>query len=904
MSRQRKLRGTFIKYLVAFYLPIFIMLMVFFVKGVFPFGDHAAIASDLNNQYISFFAYFKNHFTNIHDLFYSFSMSMGGNFFGIFAYYLMSPLNIIVLFFPIAKLPIAITLMILVKIGLLSCSMLCFLNYHQRNSSKINSIKYENKVQNHNLLNICLASSFALMTYEVSYATNLMWTDTIILLPIVILGLEKINNHERPYVYIISLFFAILLNYYIGFMVCIFVAIYYVYCLLITKFKWNIELKQQLKASFFKLLLSSVIGVGLSAVALLPGLKAVQSLKSNPYHFQLTGRFQPLDMLNQLYSGVTNNQAYPYLYGGMLVIVLCFIYFASKKIKLPEKITTGAFLLFLAMTQVIQGTYQIWHGFNSPNGMPNRNTFLFTFFLIIVADEVILNGSIKFTLKTLSNLMLIYVLGTFLLGKLNPSIITVPLITINILLFLGIIISLYYLNRFKKLTAVTLLLLIVADLGFNTYRHAYFTGISIDSFAKYTSQVSHVLKQLPDTKKDFYRVGTTFERSNDDPLLFDYYGLSNYSSAESPDTINLLQKMGYFQNHNWWRWTNFNNGSTFAVDSLFGVRYVVHNGSESMKSMLYGSAAEPNIYNGTGSQLGGYNLNYSSPYSEKIYSKNGYDIYKNKYALGLVNLVDKGALSANTIKRDTSADPFKYLNQVFDQVLATETPIYNAESVATIETTKSGQHDYQVRVANSGQLYFYLPTSNNTQTEIDGLQVLSSELFVNGKKLSKINMQQQNGITYLGKFNAGQIVNLSIRTNNNVANDINTLKPIVYREDSKKVATALASVKKNKVTHLKVSTKQISFAIKKGQDKHKIVMLSLPYDQGWQAFENGRQIKIHKALDGLMAITPTTKENSQIILKYTPVGLKLGLGVTGISLIGLGVYTCFIEVGFKRKKIK
>ncbi|MFC6170162.1 YfhO family protein [Loigolactobacillus jiayinensis] len=903
MSGQSKLRNAFFRYLAAFSLPIIIMLMVFFVKGVFPFGDHAAITSDLNNQYISFFAYFKNHFTNIHDLFYSFSMSMGGNFFGIFAYYLMSPLNIIILFFPMAKLPIAITLIILIKIGLLSCSMLYFLNYHQQNSFKFCSMKYENKFQNHSLLNLCLASSFALMTYEVSYATNLMWTDTIILLPIVILGLEKISNHERPYVYIISLFFAILLNYYIGFMLCLFIAIYYVYSLLIVKFKWNISLKQQLKTSFFKLLLSSMISVGLSAMILLPGLKAVQSVKSNPYRFQLTGMFQPLDMLNQLYSGVTSNPAYPYLYGGMLVVSLCFIYFANKKIKLPEKITTATFLIFLVMTQVIQGTYQIWHGFNLPNGMPNRNTFLFTFFLIVVADEVILSGVTKLTLKTMSNIIFIYVLGTFLLGKLNSDTITVPLITINIILFLGIILSLYYSNHFKKLTTITLLLLVVADLGFNAYKHAYFAGTSINSFAKYTSQVNQALKQLPDTKKSFYRVGTTFERSNNDPLLFDYYGLSSYSSAESPDTINLLQKMGYFQNHNWWRWTNFNNGSTFAIDSLLGVRYVIHNGSKSMKTMLYGSAAEPNIYNAAaGSQLGGYNLSYNAPYSEKVYSEHGYNIYKNKYALGLVNLVDQGALSANAIKRDTSSDPFKYLNKVFNQVLAIKTPIYSAENVSTSKTAKVGQHNYQIQVANSGQLYFYLPTSNSTQTDIDGLQNLDSELFVNGKKLSKINVQQQNGITYLGKFNAGQTVNLSIRTKNNVADDINTLKPIVYREDSQKVAAELSAIKENKVDHLKVSTKQISFVMKKGQNKHKVAMLSLPYDQGWRAFENGREVKVHRALDGLMAIKPLTKENSQIVLKYTPAGLKLGLIVTGVSLIGLGIYACFIEVSLRRKQ--
>lgn len=899
MSRQHKLGSTFIRYVAAFCLPVFIMLVVFFIKGVFPFGSHAAITSDLNNQYISFFAYLKNHFTNIHDLLYSFSMSMGGNFFGIFAYYLLSPLNLILLAFPVAKLPAAITLMILVKIGLLGCSMLCFLNYHQRNTSR--SLKNKGMVQANSLLQVCLAASFALMSYEVCYMTNLMWTDTILFLPIVILGLEKISNQERPYVYIFALFFAILLNYYIGFMVCLFVMIYYAYRLLVTKFRNNVTLRQQLRTSFFKLVISSIISVGLSAIVLLPGLKAVQSVKSNPYHFRLTGRFQPLDLLVQLYSGVKANQLYPYIYGGILVVVLCFIYFSSKKIKLPEKLTTAGFLLILAMAQVIQGTYQIWHGFNSPNGMPNRNAFIFTFFLIVIAYDAILSNSIKINLKTLSNLLVVYVMGTLLLGKLNLGTLTVPLIAINLFFFLGIILSFYYFDHFKKTTGVTLLLLLIVDLGFNAYQNAYINGVSINSFSKYTNQVNHVLQQLPDNKKNFYRVGTTFERSNDDPLLLDYYGLSDYSSAESPDTINLLQKLGYFQNHNWWRWTNFNNGSTFAVDSLLGIRYVIHNSSQSMRSMLYGSKAEPYVYNGAGSQLGGYNLSYNAPYNSKIYSKNGYDIYENKYALNLASLVNVSVISANTINRDTSADPFIYLNRVFKNILAINTA-YHPESVATAETAIAGQHNYQVRVTKSGSLYFYLPTTNITQTQIDGLQTLDTRLFVNGKELSRINMQQQNGITYLGKFKVGQTVNLSIRTHNNVVDSINALKPLVYQEDSQKIATALAATKKNGVSHLKVSTKQISFDLKENQKKYKAVLLTLPYDRGWQAFENGRKVKLYKALDGLMALRATTK-NSHILLKYTPNGLKTGLLITGISAITLVVYAGFVEIRLRRKNL-
>ncbi|RRG04289.1 MAG: hypothetical protein DUD28_08500 [Lactobacillus sp.] len=883
MRENRKLGHTVVEYLSAFALPILIMLLVFSVKGIFPFGGHAPITSDLNNQYISFFAYFKNHVSNLHDLFYSFSLSMGGNFFGIFAYYLISPLNLLVLLFPVAKLPVVITIIMLIKTGLLGVSMLCYLNYHSKaQQGKVVGLLAQ--------LNVFLAISFALMSYQIAYMTNLMWTDTIILLPIVILGLEKIMHGERPYVYIAALFFAILFNYYIGFMVCLFVAIYYVYRILLNKFKLNTRIKEQLRGSFFKLLISSVLGVGLSAIILLPGLKAVSTLKSNPYHFQLTGRFQPLELFHQFYSGIQANQMYPYFYGGMLVLVLCFLYFAGKKITLPEKITSAVFLMFLLLSQIVEGTYQIWHGFNSPNGMPNRNAFLFTFFLIVVADEILLSGTLKFTLKELTNLVLIYTLSTFILGMFSSDILTVPVIIVNLILFAGVMVSLYYLQTFKQLSIIALALLIFVDLGFNAYRQSYVTGIQTTSFTKYTNQVNHVLKQLPDKQRDFYRVGTTFERSNDDPLLFDYYGLSNYSSAESPDTINFLQKLGYFQNHNWWRWTNFNNGSTFMTDSLLGVKYVIHNNSHSLQKLL----------NETGSQLGGYNLNYITPYRNDVYTHKGYTIYQNKYALGLANLVSNRVLSSDTIQRDTSASPFEYLNQIFNQVTNTITPIYHAVPVTTIDSKQTGRYDYQIQVNKPGQLYFYLPTSNTTKTEIDGLQNLNTELYVNGRRFSKINVQQQNGIAALGDFKAGQTVGLSIRAKNNIVDEINALKPVVYQEDSAKVAAQLTKIKQNQVQQLKVSTSKISFSVKADQLKeHQAVMLSLPYDSGWHAFENGKQIKIKHALDGLMAVQPTGNGTDHIELRYVPAGLKLGALVTIGSLVILIVYAGWLEIRLK-----
>lgn len=888
--KKKQVQNKLLNYAMAFCIPIVIMLIVFFSKNVFPFGDSTTIYDDLNNQYLSFFAYLKSHWNNIHDLFYTYSLTTGGNFFGIVTYYLMSPLNVIVLFFSVSKLPIAIIIIQLIKLGLLGCSMYLLLEYRTKNIMDDENETVD--ISSINFFNVCLSVSFALMGYSISYQSNLMWTDTIIMLPIVILGLEKIVNKERPYLFICALFYAILLNYYIGFMVCIFVAIYYAYRLIITKYRDGVSLKKNLLKSLPVLIVSSFIGVGLSVITLWPGLKAVQSVKSNPYHFKLSGLFQPMDFLKQMYSGTTSGSVsadgYPFIYTGILVLVLCVYYFLSKNIKIQEKITTTGLIIILVLTQTMQGTYQIWHGFNQPNGFNNRNAFVFSFIFIIIASDTVLKNSLKLNLNKSFSIILLYIFVTFLAGKLYPDFITVPVIAFNIILFVGIITSLYFFNDFKKTSKAILLLLLIFDFGLNTYKHTNFGEVSINAFSKYTKEIRSVLKSLPDNKKSFYRVGMSFERSDNDPLLLDYYGLSSYSSAENPNTVNLMQKFGYYQNHDWTRWTNFNNGSTFGVDSLFGVKYIVDSNGKLTDSQMNSGQA--------GSALGGNNFGYNGVTASSSELVDGFKIYENKYALGLVSIVNSTAISDNKIIRETQNDPFVFINHIFNQISSSKKTVYSAANLIIKNTENSNKREYTINTNRNGPLYAYLPT------KLKDMSMTNSIVKVNGAKVSKAYNQQENGIIYLGSFKSDQAVNLTIETTSDLNNSEKDLKPIVYTEDLNLVKNILTNIKDNKLNNLSVSSSKISFTVNKKQNlKNKVVMLTIPYDQGWSAYQNGTKIKTYKAMDGMMAIKISNDDTSKIEIRYFPAGLKLGILVSIVSLLIFIIFIWYYERAQSKK---
>ena len=118
---------------------------------------------------------------------------------------------------------------------------------------------------------------YALMSFNMVYLSHIMWLDGVILLPIVVLGIHRIIDKKRPLCYIISLFFALVTNYYIGYMLCILQ--FYIFILYFAFFADRIKIKIFWnKARTY--IVSSLIAGGLSAVVLLPTFMALSGGKS------------------------------------------------------------------------------------------------------------------------------------------------------------------------------------------------------------------------------------------------------------------------------------------------------------------------------------------------------------------------------------------------------------------------------------------------------------------------------------------------------------------------------------------------------------------------------------------------------------------------------------------------
>ena len=201
--------------LFAFFAPILIMLSTFLFTGML-FGFTSYLALDMNAQYVYFFEQLRDVLTGKESFFYTLERSLGGEFFGYYTYYLASPLSFIVVLFPDAMIVEAIGVMMVLKSALASLSFCIYLN----NTRPVNSIGFS-----------MFSVLYAFCAYATAYQTNIMWMDALIWLPLIALGIRALVSEGKFKLFVISLSVGIWSNYYIGYMLCIFAALYFVFYL-------------------------------------------------------------------------------------------------------------------------------------------------------------------------------------------------------------------------------------------------------------------------------------------------------------------------------------------------------------------------------------------------------------------------------------------------------------------------------------------------------------------------------------------------------------------------------------------------------------------------------------------------------------------------------------------------
>ena len=153
----------------AFFVPVAVLIILFAQRGIFPFGEECFLRTDMYHQYAPFFSEFQYKLKQGGSLLYSWDIGMGVNFSALYAYYLASPVNWLIILCPKKFIIEFMTILIMVKTGLCGVTFTWYLDHH-----------FEKK---HFVAGV-FGIFYALSGYMAAYSWNIMWLDCIFLLPL------------------------------------------------------------------------------------------------------------------------------------------------------------------------------------------------------------------------------------------------------------------------------------------------------------------------------------------------------------------------------------------------------------------------------------------------------------------------------------------------------------------------------------------------------------------------------------------------------------------------------------------------------------------------------------------------------------------------------------------------
>ncbi len=523
-------KKTILIYTLALVIPIGIMLAVLSAGGFFPFGEKSLFIMDMKGQYLEFYASLRHLISGDNSLFFSWSRSMGGDYMGLFAYYIASPLSFITLLFPLENLTSGIVVLTLLKIGLCGLSFAVYANHLWKKHHRETTVAL-----------LIFSVSYALISYNMVYSLCPMWMDGVILLPAILLGVEKILEGKKGLHYMLTLAALFISNYYTGYMVGIFTAIYLAYRILceISRETWKEQLKKVLRFA-----ISTVLAFGLSMPLTLPVVKDLMQgkLSWQSYRPDTTTNFEFFDLFGKFANGVYDsitNAGLPAIYCGFLMLLLALAFFAARKISVRQKAGALVILAFLCMSFYLTKLDIAWHGFQYPNWFPYRYAFVFSFFLIYIA----LLGlcAWKEDEKTLQKLKL---------DKISP--------------------------RVYGALSVLLLAVISFELGRNGVElmagldNEFHYG-TVEEYETFLDRTQPLVEEIQNSDDGFYRINQNYEYSKNDAMLLGYNGMTHYSSTFNAAINTLTPKLGIAQAYMW----NSGYGSNLMLDSLFAVGYTL-----------------------------------------------------------------------------------------------------------------------------------------------------------------------------------------------------------------------------------------------------------------------------------------------------------------------------------------
>lgn len=861
--------------------------VIYVIFSVFPFGSITVMRMDLYHQYGPLFAELYDRIVEHKSLLYSWNTGGGSSFLGNYLNYLSSPLSFLIFLFDKEDISYAITFIVAFKCILSATS---FSYYLKKSFNKDNYF-----------LSV-FGILYAFSAYFLAYYWNVMWLDAMIMLPLIALGIEKIFKTGDIKLYTVSLVILFFANYYMGYMCCIFAVLYFFVCFINTysndgKLNENAvyEKKYSTKALMnnvfinrgVKFAFASIIAALICAITLVPVFMILKNSSATSGTFPQTFKsyFDLLDLITSHFALLettirsSGDNVLPNIYTGILTFILLPLFLVNNKIKLKEKATYVVLIIFFVFCFNNNCAEYIWHAFHFPNDLPYRYSYMYSFIIAVMGYKTILNFKgikVKDIAYTgLAIISFVIVCQKFLTNKMTNS--TIYATIIFVALWCGFLFLLKNKNAQKKTVSFVLVTFILCETIISSI-----VGLPLnqdnknykENYKTYTDAINYI-----DNKDSgFYRTELCYLNTRMDPAYYGYNGISVFSSMAYESYSQLQSSLGMQSNKvNSYTY----NTQTPVYNMMFNIKYLI----QTDVSLAPSSNLYKKIYTTSDKKSNVYESKYNLPIAYCVNSKiddwvtdegNPFEIQSDfvKLATGYSNVFK----------------PVEYNSTDFDAVSGddvTENGTYWLEK--SDSSSNYGTETVSLSPTIDGNLYLYVKSSD------------LKTITVNSEKVSDITQSMEDAyILDLGYHNKGDEVLVSLDASK-MESESTSFDFYCYTADDTVVKNMYNSLAGNSLNVESYSDTTIKGTV--NAKENCCLYSSIPYDDGWSVYVDGKKAETFEIGGTLLAIELTPGQH-KIEYKYFPVGFLYGIIISAVTVFGLCVFYIYNKSSLKLNKSK
>lgn len=823
-----------------------ILLIVYCVKGVYPFGSRNISYYDMAQSIIPLYYHTYDVLHGTKDLFWDWYSGAGVSVIDTVGNFVLSPFNLFFFFVKRDMLLEAMSFFLILKISTCAGTMSFYFKKTYSNVEWYWSI----------LAGVLYASG----GFVLQYYSNIHFLDIVALFPLIIYFADKLLHQEKVMGYCILMAMGFVINIYLMVMVCIYLVVY-------SMGKIRAMEKDARKSRSVLLGLATLVAGALSAVISVPTIIALlQSTRA-----EVSQIISSSYLLSTVLDYSRENKMFM-LYGceltvSVLVIMLLFRWKVLKKL-----LVTMRLLILMILPIFFEMINQFWH-VGGYVAFPMRFGYMLTFTGLILLGEILQlekpEQDVRLPQKLIDYLYLV-------------AIAMIPFVALALYYFvrgflqcgirdtgyygaywsaLGIMVVgffLVYVCRGKKgaIVLCNILVLVQVTLGWYGFLapEDMFSPECTDSIVKNTEIIEDVIEDSPENS--IWRVKDDSVSLNANyPFILRKASVSNWTWGAKFALRNVMDRLGYSVEYT----RIIDNGGTLFSDTLLGVKSLI-------------SFEKPDERLGQVETVAG-------PYYIST--------LKYEYPFGVL-------VSDNMVgwTGDAEYSELEYQNELFKAINNDNEDLISTYEFSDIVLTqeyldeqKIYRYIFEIPMESPGILYLQATDSTNQYA-----------IYMNEKQLQIPALGFSDNKIYPCFFVNG-LLNCGFYDKGIAVCIIDCIQPLEEEVvfgclDISALQKSMNAQKDNKRV---IEPKKNSLYMEVHSAADKYLMLPIGYDANFKVKVNGTKTEALSTVDEALLLIPLTEGKNVIEISFRPNGIFEGLIISLLGVLGMLIFIRYKE---------